>query len=118
MIQLLKNDKIQKIEECYDAQKWYGCFGIQTIIKYEFIETLEKEFNIFKLLDYIDNRQKRMNFERIFSVLCVLLKEDLFNAKSIYGNIKEYIKWEYTFKEYLEEKNNLDLDFIKTWNGR
>jgi hypothetical protein len=118
MIQLLKNDKIQKIEECYDAQKWYGCFGIQTIIKYEFIETLEKEFNIFKLLDYIDNRQKRMNFERIFSVLCILLNEELTNQKSIYGNIKEYIKWEYTFKEYLEDENNLDLDLIKTWNGR
>ena len=118
MIKLLKNEKIEKIEECYDAQKWNGCFGVQTIIKYEFIERLEKEFNIFKLLENIDNRQKRMNFERIFSVLCTLLNEDLFNQKSIYGNIKKYIKWEYTFEEYLNQIENLDLDLIKTWNGR
>ena len=118
MIKLLKNEKIEKIEECYDAQKWNGCFGVQTIIKYEFIERLEKEFNIFKLLENIDNRQKRMNFERIFSVLCTLLNEDLFNQKSIYGNIKKYIKWEYTFEEYLNQIENIDLDLIKTWNGR
>ena len=59
-----------------------------------------------------------MNFERIFSVLCTLLKKDLYSQKSIYGNIKKYIKWEYKFEEYLKDEKNLDLDFVKTWNGR
>ena len=121
----LNNEKIminhlnnELIEQSYDAKEWYGCFGIQTIIKYNFIEELHKKYNIFNLLIYIDNRTKRMNFERIFSVLCTLLKKDLYSQKSIYGNIKKYIKWEYKFEEYLKDEKNLDLDFVKTWNGR
>ena len=115
MIKVLNNNKI---EECYDSQKWYGCFGVQTIIKFKFIEKKEKKFNIFKLINFIDNRTKRMNFERIFSVLCNLLNKDLYEKKSIYGNIKEYIKWEYTYNEYMNDENKIELDIVKTWNGR
>ena len=115
MIKKLNNELI---EQSYDAKQWYGCFGVQSIIKYNFIEELQNKYKIFDLLIYIDNREKRMNFERIFSVLCNLIKKDLYNKKSIYGNIKDYIKWEYKFDEYLKNENNLDLDFIKTWNGR
>lgn len=118
MMNILNNDLIiQK----YDEKKWHGCFGVQTIINYDFIEKIQKEYNIFSLMKYIDNRSKRMNFERIFSVLCTLMKNELYEEKSIYGDIHEYIEWGYTYNNYIKDIENSDLekfDLIKTWNGR
>ena len=118
MMNLLNNDLIiQK----YDEKKWHGCFGVQTIINYDFIEKIQKEYSIFNLMKYIDNRSKRMNFERIFSVLCTLMKNELYEEKSIYGDIHEYISWGYTYNNYIDDIENSKLekyDLIKTWNGR
>jgi len=105
----------------YDEKKWWGCFGGQTIISYDFLEKIQKKFKLFNLLKYIDNREKRMNFERIFSVLCSLLKSDLYDNKSIYGDIHDYMNWEYKYNQYLEDKKNNNvshLELIKTWHGR
>lgn len=118
MMKLLHNNKI--IEK-YDEKKWYGCFGAQTIITYNFIEKIQKKFKIFNLLNYIDSRSKRMNFERIFSVLCTFIKEELYENKSIFGNIHDYIKWEYSYDEYLNDIKENKIDdyyLIKTWHGR
>lgn len=118
MINLLNNDIV---DQKYDGKEWYGCFGVQSLIKYDFLEKIQKEFKIFNLLDYIDSRIKRMNFERIFSVLCTLLKSDLYINKSLFGNIKEYIKWDYTYEEYVNDLRNDKLDdhkLIKVWSGR
>ena len=119
MMELLDNNKI--IEK-YDEKKWYGCFGVQTLVNYNFIQKLQDKYKIFNLLTYIDNRNKRMNFERIFSVLCTLLKNNLYEEKSIYGDIHDYnIEWGYNFNKYIEDKNNNNIpncDLIKIWNGR
>ena len=118
MMKLLNNDII--INK-YDEKKWLGCFGVQTIINYSFVEKLHENFKIFDLIKYIDTRSKRMNFERIFSVLCNLLDENLFYNKSVYGNIKNYINWGYNFDDYINDKNSNKIDnyyLIKTWNGR
>ena len=115
---------IEKIEnktliESYDAKKWYGCFGCQTIINYTFIKEVQDKYNIFKLLDFIDSRSKRMNFERIFSILCTEINNELYNKKSIYGNILEYQDWGLAFQDYIKfEGNYKKKDLIKTWCGR
>lgn len=116
MIQLLEQKK--EIDNFYDAKKWYGCFGVQTLIKYSFVQKINDEFKLFSLLNYIDNRQKRMNFERIFSVLCTMIDNKLYEKKSIYGDIKKYIKWEYKYDDYINDKNLEKYDLIKTWSGR
>ena len=118
MMNILKDSEI--IEK-YDEKKWYGCFGVQTIITYSFVEKLKERFNIFSLLNYIDNRSKRMNFERIFSVLCTLIKNDLYETCSIYGDIHDYIEWGYIYDKYIQDDldnklNNYKL--IKIWSGR
>ena len=70
MINLLNNEEINNY---YDGKEWYGCFGVMSIIKFDFIVKLNNRFKIFSLLDYIDNREKRMNFERVFSILCTMI---------------------------------------------
>lgn len=117
MMNILENNKI--IEK-YDEKGWYGCFGVQTIITLDFIKKLDKEYKIFKLIEFIDTRSKRMNFERVFSVLCTLINNNLYKEESIYGEIHKYIEWEYSYDKYIEEENNnkRDYELIKTWNGR
>jgi|SaaInlStandDraft_5_1057022.scaffolds.fasta_scaffold05953_2 hypothetical protein len=121
MMKILDNPKI--IEK-YDEKKWNGCFGVQTLISYRFVEKLKNTYNIFSLLNYIDNRSKRMNFERVFAVLCSLLKNDLYEnyeKYSIYGDIHDYIEWEYSYKKYLQDNMNDGLNnykLIKVWSGR
>ena len=121
MINLLNKSK--RLKEIYDAKEWLGCFGGISIIKYDFLKEIQDKFGIFNLIDYIDSRSKRMDFERIFSVLCAELDSNIYKNESIYGNIFDYIKWEYSFNEYKEDlKNNNEklnkLDLVKTWSGR
>lgn len=118
MMKILNNEKI--IEK-YDEKGWYGCFGVQTLIDYDFIEKLQKKYKLFDLLKFIDSRNKRMNFERVFSVLCTLLDNDIYERKSIYGDIHDYMEWGYDYEKYIKDKDKdiLDkFDLIKIWNGR
>ena len=118
MMKILNN---QIIIDKYDEKKWYGCFGVQTIIDYDFIVKIQEKYKIFNLIQFIDNRNKRMNFERVFSVLCNLCDSDLYERESIYGDIHNYMEWGYDYEKYIKDKDKdiLDnYDLIKIWNGR
>lgn len=118
-IKMLRNFNDEKLIELYDSKKWYGCFGCQSIIEYSFLQKVEETYSLFRLIHKIDNRQKRMNFERILSVICTCIYTDLYKNKSIYGNIIEYQEWGFTFKNYQKCQDSLqDYDIIKTWHGR
>tara|TARA_B100001175_G_C19487526_1_gene630683 strand:+ start:20 stop:1237 length:1218 start_codon:yes stop_codon:yes gene_type:complete len=120
MINLLNNsDKIKELY--YTKEKWYGCFGVQSIIDYDFLNLIQNKYNIFKLLDYIDSREKRMDLERIFSIISCLEKNNLYLDISLYGKIHHFIHWGYTYDRYEEDykNNNIDnYDLIKVWSGR
>lgn len=121
MIKLL--DESEMLTEIYDAKNWVGCFGVLSVIKLDFLKKLEKKYKLFNLINYIDNRSKRMDFERIFAVVCKASDERKNKKESIYGNIFDYIKWEYSYEEYKNDlKNNLEklnkFDLIKVWSGR
>ena len=118
-IVMLKNIEDESLIQSYDAKKWFGCFGCQTLITYDFINEIQEKYNVFKLIDYIDSRSKRMNFERVFSLLCTENEKELYFKKSIYGNILEYEDWGLTFDDYINYKSVYqDYDLIKTWCGR
>ena len=96
---------------------WEGCFGCQSIIKYDFLKKIVEKYNMFELLDYIDNREKRMSFERIFGLICNIEDKELINNISLFGKIHHYIHWGFTYEKYLNE----DIDryeLIKVWTGR
>ena len=128
-IDLLKflNLSSSSLETLYkDKNKWKGCFGAQSVISYNFIKNLEEKYNIFKLLDFIDSREKRMHFERIFGFLCCIEKNNYNrynynNSISIFGSIHNYIQWGYTFEKYLYDINHKNINkykIIKVWSGR
>jgi hypothetical protein len=120
LINKIDNNDVIK-EYYYQKDKWYGCFGLQSIIDYSFLEKIVNKYNIFKLIHYIDTRSIRMDFERIFGLICFYENSNLLNNISLYGIIHHYIHWGYTYDNYINDKNNnkIDhLDIIKVWSGR
>lgn len=93
-----------------NKDKWKGCFGVMSIIKWEFLDIIDKKFNFFNIMiDNITDREKRMCLERIYACICTYLDQDY---ESIYGCINE---WNYkvtngntmtnpTYTMYVSEK--------------
>lgn len=102
---------------------WNGCFGCQSCISFTFIQQLQEKYNLFYLLNIINNRSMRMAFERVFGLLCHYEDRELLKHSSYFGKIHQYMKWGYTYEEYVKEKdkneNKLDTyKMIKIWTGR
>lgn len=118
---LNKNLVNELIEFYHNKDKWYGIFGTQSVIDYKFLDKIIKKYDLFNLLNIINNREKRMNFERIFGLLCCYENSNLVNNPSIFGIIHHYIHWGYTYDSYINDKNTdklKDLKLIKVWTGR
>ena len=112
------NDKLLKF---YYEKSWMGCFGIQSVISYTFLQIIFEKYELYNLIHIIKNRNDRMNLERIFGLICTIENRNLILNPSFYGKIHHYIHWGYTFDMYLNDrqKNNLDkYDIIKVWSGR
>jgi hypothetical protein len=101
--------------------KWNGCFGIQSFINLNFLEKIEKKYNVLSLVNYVKTRHNRCALERIFGVIFCIECNFLIYNKSLFGNIFEYCKWGYTFNEYLKDKYNKRIIYrpiVKVWTGR
>jgi hypothetical protein len=98
----------------------HGCFGVQSVISYKFLHMLEEKYSFFKLLNVIDNRNERMNLERIFALMCINENSSLSKEPSIFGIIHEYTRFGYSYEDYINDKNNNNLskEIIKVWTGR
>lgn len=127
LLNIFNNLELKKFY--YEKDNWYGCYGLQSIIDYNFLSTIVEKYDLFILLKSVNNRSIRMNLERIFSVLCTYEYNNLKDNPSIYGIIHHYIHWGYTFESYLidresanenpNEDNKLNhCDLIKVWTGR
>jgi len=98
-------------------EMWNGCFGVQSVITYQFLEMIETKYGLFELLNYVTNRSYRMSVERIFAVLCTIEKPELVNDSSLFGDIYTYTNMGYSFQDYLSSRGR-DLPIIKVWTGR
>lgn len=102
-------------------QKWYGCFGVQSFINYNFLKYIEKKYNLFNLLSVVKNRQDRCSLERIFGAIFYTEdKNNLIKVRSIFGNIFNYHQWGYTFNQYENDvnKHKITKPIIKVFTGR
>jgi len=101
--------------------KWYGCFGVQSFINYNFLRYIEKKYNLFNLLSIVRNRQDRCSLERIFGVIFYTEeKQNLTKKKSLLGNIFNNINWKYTFDDYENDVNQkkISKSVVKVFTGR
>jgi len=102
-------------------QHWYGCFGVQSFINYNFLRYIEKKYNVFNLLSIIKNREDRCSLERIFGAIFYTEENhNLTRMKSLFGNIFNNQKWQYTFDEYENDikQKKISKVIIKVFTGR
>lgn len=98
---------------------WDGCFGVASIVKYNYIKLLQDKYNIFILLNSIKNREQRMIIERIFGLLAFYLKKVNFNNHSLYGDIFDYPNmFSYSWNDFINDNFVLDTKIAKVWCDR
>jgi hypothetical protein len=108
--------------EFYEKRElWKGCFGVMSVITYDFIALLETKYYLFTLLYYIRTREDRCCLERIFAVLCNIENKNLLKNSSIFNSIYSFIGWGYTYNQYIQDKKTnilANYPIIKVWTGR
>lgn len=118
LIRKLNNtDELLKFHK--NPEKWTGCFGVQSILTFSFLNRLVEKYNLFCLLDVVCSRNERYHIERVFAVLCWYEQPML---SVLYGDIHQYyVGWGYTYDQYVEDSKsgkNKHLPFVKVWVGR
>ena len=97
-----------------DSLKWKSCWGVQSFIEYDFLQIIEKKYNIENLINHIKDRPHRVGFERVFGLLCCNEKKSLNDDCSICGN---YINIESTDYDAGDINNILfNMDFSQSQN--
>jgi hypothetical protein len=96
----------------FQTTQWCGCFGVQSVIALDFLDTLPLEI----LVDHIRGREDRCALERVFALLCHLRLPALFHSPSLFGSIHCQTRgWGYTFQEYQRHQPGVP---VKVWTGR
>lgn len=101
----------------YNYEEWYGCFGCQSIININFLKILVDKYNLFNLLDVINNREFRCCLERIFGFLCCQEELNLLENPSLINDIQKITGNNYTFENY-KNQNKYDHPIVKVFSGR
>jgi hypothetical protein len=100
-----------------NTDKWNGAFGVMSVIKWSFIEKIEKKHLIFnKLLPQVVSRKTRHALERLFGLIAYFNDE---NIKSpFFGDIHTFFnRYDISFCDYLtQDFSNYPL--LKIWTGR
>jgi len=100
----------------YQKDKWYGCFGVMSVMTYTFLQLLEDKYNLSSLINYIKYRPERMLLERVFAVLISyelkIPKENI----SLFGNIHNALEWGYSYNSYINNKQTAAI--VKVWSQR
>ena len=100
--------------------KWYGCFGCQSYINHDFLLSIEKKYNISRMIHTVHNRKDRCCLERIMGSIFFTEYKTLINKKSLFGNIMKYQKWGYSYNDYQNDlkKGTIPKFIVKVWTGR
>lgn len=57
----------------FQKNKWVGCWGIQSIVTWDFLSQLQEKTNILDFINVIKNRRDRMAMESIFALATLYL---------------------------------------------
>jgi hypothetical protein len=127
----LEKPLIRELLQFYlDESLWTGCYGVQSVMEYSFLQEIVEKYRFFELLHMIREREERKHLERVFAVLCCFYKRDLRSDPCFFGNIHDYTCWitkwrfeyDYTYEYYLCDKVHTDQiedgPIIKIWTGR
>jgi FkbM family methyltransferase len=106
---------VDDLSKFYKTGKWNGCFGVQSVITKSFLSHIQEKYQLFNLIHHVNTRNLRMGVERIFGLICCYELQQI--NQSLLGNILTYVRWGFTYEQYLAELR-MDLPLIKVWTGR
>ena len=114
LLSAINNEKLNHFYNKKDLGFWSGCFGCMSVIKYDYLKSIDSEFRIACLIPHITSRIARCAFERIIGCLLqVNMKEEC-----LLGSIHSYCRWGLTYRDYVNNKYSTGLPLIKVWTGR
>jgi hypothetical protein len=115
-ISLLDNN--EGLKHIYDNKLYLGCFGVASIMTYEYVEHLHTKYDLFKLLYVVQTRENRMSLERILALLAYLDGKVTNADCSVMGCIMNHHRAMYlSFNEY-KSLGFINYIMVKVWSGR
>jgi hypothetical protein len=106
----------QDIIERYQMQLYRGCFGLMSVIKWDFLSLLVEDGLLLALEQIKGRRDARSALERVLGIMA-FRRDGSIRAR--WGEIHSYMRWGTTFVEYLSGSvNSCNLDVVKVWTGR
>ena len=107
------------IELYYKKEVWKGCFGVMSIVSYDFLQSIDEKHKLSNLLERVHTREDRSNLERVIAV--IFEYNYLTYSRSLLGNIHNYTSLGYKYTNYTYDQyliNKLLLPIIKVFSGR
>jgi hypothetical protein len=119
MLEQLDNNNLL-IESHNNKNIWNGCFGCMTIINIDFMIHIQEKYNILKLMDFIDNRHKRMCLERVLGIIFFVERKETKKNCSLFGDIYKFPKaFHLDLNKYLQSQLVYKkYALVKFWNRR
>jgi hypothetical protein len=114
LLYALNSTKLNNFYNKKDFNLWKGCFGCMSVIKYDYLKSIDNEFRIACLIPHITCRDARCAFERIIGCLLQINVKE----KSLFGSILRYCPWGLSYEKYLRHDYNKSLPLVKVWTGR
>jgi hypothetical protein len=98
--------------------KWFGCFGVMSVIRLSFLDQLQEKYNIFPLLlSHVTFRDMRSALERVFALFVYGIMQE--KPDVMFGDICAYIQWGLHFNDYLKPDFPYHMfPMVKVWSGR
>lgn len=119
-IKMLKEETINSMFDLYyKKEKWFGCFGVTSIITLELVNLMFQKYNFYDCIKNVSNRHHREAMERIFALICFLEEKKLLLKPSICGNILSISEsYNYTWEHYIKGIKFENKLITKIWSGR
>ena len=96
-----------------------GCFGVQSVIKHNFLVYLNNKYKLQNLIYSVNSREDRCSLERIMGLLFFL--ETKINTSVLGSIFKQKFKvHHYTFDKYINDiiRKKIPSNVIKVFTGR
>ena len=107
-----------------DKSRWKGCWGVMSVVSHSFLQRIMEKYGIERLLEHVQNREDRMAMERVFGVVCMYEKPEMFANPSIFGYYEDHKNNrnsnDYSYDQYVEDvqNGNMRASINKLFFGR
>ena len=118
-----KNSSVNKeliLNRLHNISSWEGVFGAMGIISHEYLKKMNELLNINDLMDVINTRESRCNFERIVGILNLENNEKLFGSIHSFNYLNFNMLWHMNYDTYINNKEELKCKtcIVKFFSGR